>query len=124
MLLVHASGAYNRQSPWGIPKGLPDPNEELEQAARRETLEETGVTAGVLHALGSIDYKRSRKTVFAFGGEAPEGAMPRCASWEVDHAEFVTLERAREIIHPDQAPFLERLIEVLRADQAHAKAKP
>lgn len=113
VLLVHPSGAYNRKSPWGIPKGLPDPKEELEDAARRETLEETGIAAGVLKALGSIDYKKSRKTVFAFGGPAEEGAAPRCASWEVDRAEFVPLERAREIIHPDQAPFLERLLALL-----------
>jgi predicted NUDIX family NTP pyrophosphohydrolase len=110
VLLVHPSGNYNKKSPWGIPKGLPDPNEELEDAARRETLEETGVLAGELRALGSIDYKKSRKTVFAFEGPAPEGATPRCGCWEVDRAEFVPLERAREIIHPDQAPFLERLL--------------
>ena len=48
VLLVHPSGAYNRHAPWSIPKGVPDAEEELEQAARRETLEETGVTAGPL----------------------------------------------------------------------------
>jgi predicted NUDIX family NTP pyrophosphohydrolase len=42
VLLVHPAGNYNRRAPWGIPKGAPDPNEELEATARRETLEETG----------------------------------------------------------------------------------
>jgi len=110
VLLVHASGAYNRKAPWGIPKGLPDAGESHEDAARRETFEETGVVAGALSPLGSIDYSKSRKTVVAFEGPAPEGAAPRCASWEVDRAEFVTLERARELIHPDQLPFLDRLV--------------
>lgn len=114
VLLVHPSGNYNRGKPWGIPKGLPDPGEELEKAARRETVEETGVTAGELVALGSIEYQKSRKQVHCFAGPAPADANPTCASWEVDCAEFVSLDRARELIHPDQAPFLERLVDRLK----------
>ena len=37
VLLVHPAGNYNRRAPWGIPKGAPDPDEGLEQTARRET---------------------------------------------------------------------------------------
>lgn len=117
VLLVHPSGAYNRRSPWGIPKGLPDPGEELEATARRETLEETGVDAGSLAPLGHIDYTRSRKRIHAFVGAAPDDAAPHCASWEVDRAEFVPMARARELIHPDQAAFLDRL-EVLLGESA------
>lgn len=108
-MLVHASGNYNRKAPWGIPKGWPDEGEELEAAARRETREETGVIAGALQPLGFIDYTKSRKRVFAFVGEAPLGAAPHCASWEIDAAEFLPLERARAVIHPDQLAFLDRL---------------
>ena len=111
VLLVHPSGPYNRRAPWSIPKGLPDAGEDLEHAARRETLEETGVAAGELASLGSIDYVKSRKTVVAFGGAASETDAPRCASWEVDRAEFVPMDRARELLHPDQVPFLDRLLE-------------
>ena len=111
VLLVHPSGNYNRRSPWGIPKGEPDESEtDLEITARRETLEETGVVAEELHALGSIDYTKSRKRVHCFAGAAPADAAPRCASWEVDQACFVTLERARQLIHPEQAAFLDRLL--------------
>jgi predicted NUDIX family NTP pyrophosphohydrolase len=113
VLLVHPSGNYNRRAPWSIPKGLPDEGEELEQAARRETIEETGIEAGELVPLGAIEYTKSRKTVVAFAGEAPSGKTPSCASWEVDRAEFVPLARAREILHPDQKAFLERLRGVL-----------
>ena len=113
VLLVHASGAYNRKAPWGIPKGVREEGESLEETARRETLEETGVTAGPLEPLGFIDYRKSRKRVHAFAGPAPEGAAPRCASWEIDCAEFVDIDRARELIHPDQQPFLDRLLERL-----------
>ena len=109
VLLVHPSGNYNRRAPWGIPKGLPDEGEALEAAARREVLEETGVNCRELIALGSIDYRKSRKRVHCFGGEAPADAAPRCASWEVDCAEFIAIEEARRRIHPDQRPFLDRL---------------
>lgn len=108
VLLVHPSGAYNRNKPWSIPKGIPDEGEELEHAARRETFEETGVTAGPLEPLGSIQYIKSRKQVHCFTGEAVDAA-PCCASWEVDRAEFVPLETAYDLLHPDQRPFLDRL---------------
>lgn len=114
VLLVHPAGNYNRRAPWGIPKGAPDPGEDLEQTARRETREETGVDmVGPLIDLGYVDYTRSRKRVHAFAAVAPEGADPRCASWEVDKAEFIEITRARRVIHPDQAVFLDRLLQHL-----------
>jgi 8-oxo-dGTP pyrophosphatase MutT (NUDIX family) len=85
-----------------------DPGETIEQAARREACEEAGVVAGALVPLGSIVYAKSRKQVHCFAGEAGDAA-PQCASWEVDRAEFVPLDEARDLIHPDQRPFLERL---------------
>jgi predicted NUDIX family NTP pyrophosphohydrolase len=119
VLLVHPSGSYNRSKPWSIPKGLSDADEDhMEQTARRETREETGVVAGELVDLGSIDYKKSRKRVHCFAGPAPANATPRCASWEVDRAEFVPLDRAREVLHPDQLAFLDRLLARLSEPEA------
>jgi predicted NUDIX family NTP pyrophosphohydrolase len=119
VLLVHPSGAYNRKAPWSIPKGLPEPGEALEDAARRETEEETGVAVPgelvELVEIGRIRYRKSKKDVVAFAGPAPDGCEPRCASWEIDRAEFVTLRRARELIHPDQAVFVDALAERLAA---------
>lgn len=121
VLLVHPAGNYNRRAPWGIPKGAPDPDEELEATARRETWEETGLTIiGPLVDLGYVDYTRSKKRVHAYAGRAPEGAQPRCASWEVDKAEFIEITRARRIIHPDQAALLDRLQQHLGANAADA----
>jgi predicted NUDIX family NTP pyrophosphohydrolase len=114
VLLVHPSGAYNRRAPWSIPKGEPGGEAELEETARRETLEETGVTAGPLALLGHMDYKKSRKRVHCFAGPAPPDADPRPASWEVDQACFVTLEKARELLHRDQCVFLDRLVQHLK----------
>ena len=110
VLLVHPAGNYNRRAPWGIPKGAPDPGEDLQQTARRETREETGLEIdGPLTDLGYVDYTRSKKRVHAFAAPAPAGVAPRCASWEVDKAEFIEITRARRVIHPDQAAFLDRL---------------
>jgi predicted NUDIX family NTP pyrophosphohydrolase len=110
VLLVHPSGNYNRGKPWSIPKGVPDPGESLETAARRETREETGVIAGELVSVGEVRYRKSGKVIAGFAGPAPGDALPACASWEVDQAEFVPIERARVILHPDQVPLLDRLL--------------
>jgi predicted NUDIX family NTP pyrophosphohydrolase len=110
VLIVHPSGRYNRGAPWSIPKGKNEPGEDLETTARRETREETGVHAGALHSIGSVDLARSRKRVHGFGGPAPEDAAPRCASWEVDRAQFVSVERARLLLHPAQVAFVDRLL--------------
>jgi predicted NUDIX family NTP pyrophosphohydrolase len=116
VLLVHPSGNYNRRAPWSIPKGIPDDGEDLETAARRETQEETGVTAGQLRSLDWIKYRRSRKRIYCFAGPAPPDAEPHCASWEVDRAEFVSIDEARRLIHPDQAVFLDRLESLIEGE--------
>lgn len=124
VLLVHPAGNYNRRAPWGIPKGAPDPDEELEATARRETLEETGLDiTQPLTDLGFVDYTRSKKRVHAYAGPAPEGASPRCASWEVDKAEFIEITRARRIIHPDQAALLDRLVRHIGAETTTGAAE-
>jgi predicted NUDIX family NTP pyrophosphohydrolase len=114
VLIVHPSGNFNRHAPWSIPKGLPEAGESLEEAARRETLEETGITAGPLEPLGSIEYTKSRKRIHAFAGVCACDT-PSCVSWEVDRAEFVPLEKARELLHPEQQPFVDRLEALLKS---------
>lgn len=118
VLLVHPSGNYNRRAPWSIPKGLVDEGESLEQAAVREAWEEAGVRieAETIKALGHIDYTRSRKQVFAFAALGSADTEPSPASWEIDQAEFLPIGKARSLLHPDQAPFLDRLVELLAGD--------
>jgi predicted NUDIX family NTP pyrophosphohydrolase len=118
VLLVHASGSYNRRAPWSIPKGEPGSDADLEATARRETEEETAVVAGTLSSLGSMIYRKSRKEVHCFAGPAPEDAAPRPASWEVDQARFVSLVEARELLHPDQRVFLDRLADHLSGESS------
>jgi predicted NUDIX family NTP pyrophosphohydrolase len=122
VLLVHPSGNYNRKAPWSIPKGLPDEGETLLEAAVRETREEAGLdlTAECRHEaprpvfpLGHIDYTKSRKRVHAFALQSPDDAQPHPAQWEVDRAEFLPIDEAEKVIHPDQRAFLDRLLEHL-----------
>ncbi len=118
VLLVHPSGWYNKGKPWGIPKGIPDEDEETEAAARRETEEECGLIAGELTYLGAIEYQKSKKQVHCFAGPAPD-AEPRCCSWEIDEARFISLEQARQLIHPDQRVFLDLLVQHLSSGSTH-----
>lgn len=115
VLLVHPAGRYNRNMPWSIPKGVVNPGETLEEAAVRETWEETGVkVVGDLVPLGSMVYRKSRKQVHCFAAPAPEACSPVCQPREVDRAEFLAFDEARRAIHPDQAVFLDRLVEHLK----------
>jgi predicted NUDIX family NTP pyrophosphohydrolase len=117
VLLVHPSGAYNRKAPWSIPKGIPDVSEtDLEATARRETREETGISCTEpLQSLGEMTYTKSRKMVHCYTGPAPADAAPRTASWEVDQARFVPIEEARQLLHPEQCVFLDRLVAHLQS---------
>ena len=116
VLLVHPSGNYNKKAPWSIPKGEPDDGEALEATARREVAEEVGVVViGPVASLGFIDYQKSKKRVHAFATPLPKGQTPRCASWEIDRAELVSVDEGRRLIHSDQAAFLDRLTQLLRS---------
>lgn len=109
VLIVRPSGPAARWG-WSIPKGLPDPGETLEDAARRETREEAGVDfVGPLRLVGHVDYLKSKKRVHCFVGEAPDAA-PKASSWEVTDARFVPLEDARAKLHVDQRAFLDLLL--------------
>lgn len=115
---------------WMIPKGLPNAGETLEEAARREFYEETGLTASdKLIPLGEIKQKGGKIVhAWAAEGDLPENFELKCntfkvqwppksGKWaeypEIDKAQFFSLEEAAEYILPSQLPFLERLTELL-----------
>ncbi len=45
---------------WGLPKGTPEDGETLEQTARREVQEETGLSVAIEQPLGTIQYEFNR----------------------------------------------------------------
>jgi predicted NUDIX family NTP pyrophosphohydrolase len=133
VLLAHPGGPFFRSKDdgaWTLPKGEPNPGEELRATAIREFGEEVGlpVTEPLLE-LGHVKQKGG-KTVhaWAFAGELPPGFIlssntfelewpPRSGRWqrfpEIDRARMFSLEDARVKINAAQAPLLDRLIALL-----------
>lgn len=118
---------------WTIPKGLPEENEELSDAAKREFEEETGIKPkGEFIPLGSVKQKGG-KTVhcWAFEGNLPEGWELKCNSFkiqwppksgkwqdcpEVDKAQFFNFDEALAHINVAQQLFITRLVEYLNQE--------
>jgi predicted NUDIX family NTP pyrophosphohydrolase len=128
VLLVHPGGPFWKnkdEGSWSIPKGENLPGEDLLETAKREFLEETGLSlAGAFTPLGEVR-QSAGKRVFAWAvqGDADPAQMrsitfqmewpPRSGKYadfpEVDRAEWFTLEKARKKILPGQSPLLNRL---------------
>ncbi len=130
VLIAHPGGPFWEKKDVGasrsVPKGLAEPGEDPEQAARREFAEETGATAPVhLVDLGTV-VQKAGKTVHAFAGEGdldPAGIVSNAVriTWpprsgrtldvpEVDRVAWVGPEEAHRLLNPAQAPLVDRLL--------------
>lgn len=84
---------------WGLPKGAPNPDEPIAEAALREVWEETGIRAEIISLLDRIEYffrandKLIRKEVDFFLMRYVEGTL-RPQLTEVDDVEWVELSEA------------------------------
>ncbi len=128
MLLAHFGGPYwarKDQGAWSIPKGLIEPGESAEQAARREFEEELGTPAvGPLVPLPPLR-QRGGKWVEAFALEGsfdPDALAsnsftlewpPRSGRFrsypEVDRVRWFSLAEAEAMMLPSQRPLLDAL---------------
>jgi predicted NUDIX family NTP pyrophosphohydrolase len=129
VLLVHPGGpawAKRDVGAWSIPKGEYELDEEPLAAARREFEEELGARApaGPAEDLGEVRQRAGKvvrawavrgdfdstsinSTTFEFEWPPRSGKMIEIP--EVDRAEWLALDAAREKINPGQVPLLERL---------------
>jgi predicted NUDIX family NTP pyrophosphohydrolase len=130
LLLVHPGGPFwakKDEGAWSIPKGEHDEGEDPLAVARREFEEELGSAPpeGATIDLGEIA-QPSRKVVAAFALEGnldpstlksnlfemewPPKSGRKQSFFEVDRAEWFSIQQARKKILPGQAPFIDRLV--------------
>jgi predicted NUDIX family NTP pyrophosphohydrolase len=132
VLLVHPGGPFwakKDAGAWSIPKGEHQPGEDPRVCAMRELEEELGanpVDGSEQIELGEVR-QRSGKVVSAWAARGDFDPATLCSNtfameWpprsgtmadfpEIDRAQWVSLDEARERILPAQAPFLDRLAE-------------
>jgi len=125
VLLVHPGGPFwakKDEAAWSIPKGVVDPDEDLEMAARREFAEEVGtVPTGKLALLGEFRQPGGKVVVaFALEGDFDPSTLrsnliqvdwpPRSGRQimipEVDRAAWFSLDEAARKLHLGQRPVL------------------
>jgi uncharacterized protein (TIRG00374 family) len=84
---------------WELPAGMVDPGEAPAETCARELLEETGLTARRIHALGAhaADSARLGNTIYSFLVETEEAQMIAAPESGIV-LEFVSFERLRTLI--------------------------
>ena len=141
MLVAHPGGPFfanKDEGWWSIPKGEPEQEEEIFDAALREFEEETGLKPkGPYIELGNILQKNGKRVyAWAFEGAWPEGKIPKCneitlefpkgsgKSWtfpEIDRALMLPPAQARAKLRKEQTPFIDRLLERLERNSMASK---
>jgi len=128
LFLAHPGGPFWRErdlGAWTIPKGVPEPGEDLLAAACREFEEETGVRPqGPFIPLGAVRQKAGKLVhAWAWEGEAdpakvtsntmktewPRGSGRWLTFPEIDRCAWFTPSVARQKINPAQAELIQRL---------------
>lgn len=132
LFLAHPGGPFwqgRDAGAWTIPKGVPDPGEDLLAAARREFEEETGIVPrGPFIELGEVRQKAGKVVhAWAWEGDAdpantrsnsmrtewPRGSGRWLTFPEVDRCAWFDVATARSMINAAQVTLIERLLESL-----------
>jgi predicted NUDIX family NTP pyrophosphohydrolase len=135
LLLVHPGGPFwasKDDGAWSIPKGEYEESEDPLACAIREFREELGSSPvngpTKVSSLGEIvQPSRKRVTAYAIRGEFDPATLQSNSfelEWppksgklqtfpEVDRAAWFAIAQAREKIQPGQAPFIDRLLDLL-----------
>lgn len=132
-LIAHPGGPFFKTRDlgwWSIPKGEPEDNEEVFDAAIREFKEETGMDSkGPYTSLGNI-LQKNGKRVYAWGFEGvwenerilkcneitleyPKGTGKMWTFPEIDQAIMLNAKEAKRKLRVEQEPFIDRLMDYL-----------
>jgi predicted NUDIX family NTP pyrophosphohydrolase len=133
VLLAHPGGPFFQhkdEGAWTIPKGEPEPGEDLFSTAQREFKEETGITPrGTFTSLRWIQQKGGKIVhAWAFEGDCdptdirsnlceiewPPKSGQKFKFPEIDRADFFDLATARKKIKARQDAFLDELAALLK----------
>ncbi len=112
VLLVHPSGAYNRNAPWMPPKEELKTGETPLDAARRAVAEELHLAPdsyGEAGELGQVVYRSKSKRVWCFQTVYHGGDEDIRLDWENDRYGWFTLDEARGVVKEEFAPLLDAL---------------
>lgn len=139
--LVSAGGIVYRRGPegleivlcgrrsgglWGLPKGTPIEGESIEQTARREVTEETGLEVEIERPLGAIEYwftrleqgVRFHKIVHHFLMKPTGGSVDQ-HDHEYDLVEWCPAQAAvQRLTYRNEAEILRRALDLLPVDRA------
>jgi 8-oxo-dGTP pyrophosphatase MutT (NUDIX family) len=103
---------------WALPKGTPEPGENIVETAQREVREETGLEVEVKAKIGSINYwfvqekVRCNKTVHFFLME-PRGGSLEQHDPEFDAVEWVSLKEAyRRMSYKNEIKMVSQAVEL------------
>jgi 8-oxo-dGTP diphosphatase len=110
---------------WGLPKGTPQEAETIEETARREVREETGLDVRIERKVGEIEYwftraeqgKRFHKRVHHFL-MVPVGGSVEQHDQEYDQVRWFPADEAeRALTYHNEAQILRRALDLLRKGQ-------
>lgn len=112
---------------WGLPKGTPEPGEDLLAAATREVREETGLEVAPEEEIGSIRYwfvregVRYHKTVHHYLF-VPVGGSLEAHDAEYDRAEWFEVEEAcRRLSYQNEVEIVRKAAEMVAQRAAAAR---
>ncbi len=136
VLLAHPGGPFFKdkdEGAWSIPKGEPESDEDLLEAAKRECEEETGVVpTGPFIALSPVKQKGGKIVhAWAFEGDCDPSSIvsnkftmewpPRSGHQmdfpEIDRADFFDLATAKRKINSGQVALIDELEETVHRNQ-------
>ena len=115
---------------WGLPKGTPKPGENLEETARREVTEETGLKVEIKKTIGSIRYwfvkggVKYHKTVHFFL-MAPTGGAIEDHDPEYDVVQWFPASQAlRTLTYKNEVEIVEKAVALFEDEGAAGTKGP